>query len=779
MLRNANHHADGLAVPGRSRWRLLRKIAVIFVALLAAFLVSVTLWLWWTVPLEKSAEPMVPGRMVLLSRDGTYITEDGYLMDTPVEVQKLPPHVAQAFYAIEDRRFPSHFGIDPIGIGRALLNNLTGGGRQGGSTITQQLVKNAYLLDPETGEPYTGYSRKLHEMAIAVWLEAWLTKDQILERYLSMVPFGKRVYGLRAASLFYFQRQPERLTVPQAMMLAGMVQRPSFYDPAYNDEERVQKRATLVARAMQAEGYLPSGSAGLPALAEVDIRLERPRRTGFYFADWVLGEARERVGRSFAQQFVTTTLDAQLQTAAQAVVRSPDYPGTDVALVAMRPNGEVVAMVGGRDYDTSQFNIAVDGRRQPGSTFKLFTYVTALQRGMRPGSLVSDTPLTTGEYRPANGDGQYDGDITLTEAFARSSNVAAVRLFEDMGTDAVIDTARSFGISGPVDMNPSLALGTWESSLLRMTAAYAGIAAGKVAVAPFGLPPDGEVGDAMGDDIATALDRRVLGDMRAMLAQVIAGGTGKAAQLPVPAYGKTGTTQNNRDAWFIGYAGELVVGVWLGNDSGAANPAISGGDAAARLWRDFMLRAIAADRLMSPRTSSGVAGRGDRGGAGVGDGGSGGGGAGGAGAGAGALGSQSVVPRSGLRGDDGRPATFVPGGRPSRVNQGSEADGAGRGGSGLQRGGAAPGSGTASGSGAGSGNGIIFDGEDPLPQRTRRETAAPSTERRSLNPQRTPGTSTRPQPPARVQQQQTRRSRQSANGDEAEDFTIDCGDDSC
>jgi penicillin-binding protein 1A len=728
---------------------------------LVALLAATVLWLSLAVPVAKSAEPMVPGRLVLLTRDGTFIAEDGYLMDAPVEIAKLPPHVAQAFYAIEDRRFPSHIGFDPIGIARALVNNLTGGGRQGGSTITQQLAKNAYLRDPKTGNPYPGYSRKLREMAIAVWLETWLTKDQILERYLSMVPFGERVYGLRAASLFYFHRQPERLTVAQAVMLAGLVQAPSRYDPSVKDVSRARKRALKVALAMQAEGYLPPGPAGLPAPAQLDIRQQRRPRTSFYFADWVMGDARARVGRSYARHEITTTLDARLQTAAQELVRAAPYPGTDIALVAMRPNGEVVAMIGGRDYAKKQFNIAVDGRRQPGSTFKLFTYVTALQGGKRPSALVSDAPLTTGPYQPTNADGRYAGDITLSEAFARSSNVAAVRLFEELGPDNVIDTARAFGFEGAVNMDPSLALGTAETSLLSMTAAYAGIAAGKVAVAPFGLPPT-----ASSQAVETIpLDGRVVGDIKAMLAQVIASGTGQAAQLPVPAYGKTGTTQNNRDAWFIGFAGELVVGVWFGDDSGAANPAISGGDAAARLWREFMLRAIAADRLMAPRDPGP---RGGRGGGGtsnsVGGGGTGRGSSGGSG-------SDGVVPVSGLRGDDGQPVTYVPDARvPARREQGF---GAGAGATGR---GGAPGTTvrpTASSGGGAPGDGIIFD-RDGSPPADR-----PGIRGSTPTPQRATGSPLRPQPPARVQQQQTRRPRQSATGDEDEDFTIDCGDDTC
>lgn len=747
MVLEANHGGEG-SVTRRSSWpAYLRRAALACLAIFAVFVALLTIWLWWTVPIAKSAEPMVPGRIELLTRDGKVFAYDGVIMDDPVAVEKLPAHVAEAFYAIEDRRFRSHFGVDPIGIARAVWT-----GYGGGSTITQQLVKNAYLIDPETGLPYPGYTRKLHEMAIAMWLEIWLTKDEILSRYLSMVQFGKRVYGLRAASLHYFHRQPERLTPPQAIMLAGLVQAPSRYDPVTN-EANARKRAMRVGKAMQDAGYLPAGPDGLPAIAELDIRITRQERTGFYFADWVIADARAQAGRTYAVQRIPTTLDNVLQQAAQEVARDAPVPGAEVALVAMRPNGEVAAMIGGRDYTRAQFNIAADGRRQPGSTFKLFTYVTALQNGMRPGSLVSDTPITSGDYRPENGDGLYGGQITLTEAFARSSNVAAMRLFEKAGPDAVIDTARAFGITGKVEMNPSLALGTAETSLLAMTAAYAGIAAGEVRVAPYGLlpsPADSVAAPQPAGEERTPIERRVLGDMRAMLAEVIASGTGKAAQLPVPAYGKTGTTQNNRDAWFIGYAGELVVGVWLGTDEGASDKTLSGGDAAAKVWQAFMLRAIAADKLAMPRAPVGG------GGAAAGD----------TGTGAGADGDAGVGAPV-LRGDDGRTVALPP---PPAIRRGAGSSDEGN----RVR--------QSAGGGDGDGAGGIIYEDDPAPLRpgqsgAQRQTAAPGTRPGAQAPQR-------PRPPERVQQrldQQAaqRRDRRRTNSDEDEDFTIECGDESC
>lgn len=743
---------------------IIRRAALAALVLGVLLVAGVTVWLWWTVPVEQSAEPLVPAGIVLLTRDGQPFAAAGPQMEAPVAIRDLPPHVAQAFYAIEDRRFENHIGVDPIGITRAFLNNLTGGGQQGGSTITQQLAKNVYLIDPETGAPYPGYSRKLREFAIAVWLEAWLTKDQILERYLSNVAFGRNIYGLRAASLHYFYRQPENLTLPQAIMLAGLVQAPSRYDPTRN-EARARARALRVSQAMQDAGYLPAGADNLPKIAELDLRIDPPQRTHFYFSDWVIDEARARAGRGYVEQRIMTTLDGQLQRAAQDVVRDEAPAGADVALVAMRPDGEVVAMIGGRDYARSQFNIAVAGRRQPGSTFKLFTYFAALQAGIRPDTAISNAPINEGDYRPENADGAYGESISLTEAFARSSNVAAVRLFEQVGADAVVDTARLLGVSSRMDMTPSLALGTSDASLLQMTAAYAAIAAGRARVEPVGLPPAmGERGD---ESLVTVLDPAALGAMRSMLAQVISDGTGTAAQLPVPAYGKTGTTQNNRDAWFIGYAGELVVGVWLGNDSGATIEGMTGGDAAARLWRAFMLRAIAADRLKQPPAGGQLNGLGSGVSAGAGGGAGGGRGVGQSASGnvgaAGAVGAVGAAGRSigtasapgSLRGDDGqqidlsrRTAPLREAGRPAGPR-------AARVGTAI------------------SGTAPSEDGSSAVgPPAPRGE----GQNRSRIQPvQRRAGA---PAPPVAPRREPPRRPR-SNSGDEDEDFTIECGDDSC
>lgn len=580
-----------------SRRRLVARTALWLAAACSAGLAIVLAWLALFVPVEKSARPLVQPRIVMLTRQGQPFARSGPLMDRPVAVSVLPDHVAQAFYAIEDRRFQSHWGIDPVGIGRALVSNLTGGPRQGGSTITQQLAKNVYLRDARGGFE-EGLWRKAKEAAIALWLETWLTKDQILERYLSNVMFGDQVYGLRAASLHYFYRQPERLTLAQAVMLAGLVQAPNRFQPTRN-LGRAQRRAAMVARAMAAAGYISAAEAAALAPATLDVRnpgLAPSGRTGSYFGDWARGELRSRAISGYAEQRIVTTLDGDLQPLADRVMGTVP-PGIGGALVAMRPNGEVVAMVGGQDYGGVEYNLATGDGRQMGSTFKLFVYLAALRSGMTPDTPVSDAAFETGSYRPRNSDGRYEGAIPLSDAFARSSNVAAVRLYQRIGHEPVLAAARDLGLSAVLEPAPSLALGTANASLLELTAAYAAIADGRYPVRPTALPATQGNWISQWWDDRRAIDAASLDGMRSMMRAVVERGTGRSAALPVAAFGKTGTTQNNRDAWFVGYAGDLVVGIWLGDDAGQASAWMSGGTGPARLWHSFMTAALAAGKL--------------------------------------------------------------------------------------------------------------------------------------------------------------------------------------
>lgn len=572
------------------RWRWIKRGARLSVIIFVILFV----WLAFTAPLSKSLQPIAPPQLTLLTADGQPIARNGANIGPPVEVKTLPAHVTNAFIAIEDRRFYSHWGVDPRGLARAVVNNLGDGGTQGGSTITQQLAKITFLT------PERSLTRKAREMLIAFWLEAWLTKDEILERYLSNVYFGDNAYGLSAAAMHYFHKKPDRLTVSEAAMLAGLVQAPSRLAPTKN-LKGARARARLVIDAMVDAGFLTAAEADDVRPARLDVRPDKGPPSGTYFADWALPQARARLEDAYGKGDVVTTLDARLQRIARTVVARAPLGSAQVALVAMRPNGDVVAMIGGKSYKESPFNRATQARRQPGSTFKLFVYLAALRSGLTPDSLVDDSPITEGGYRPKNSDGRYKGEITLKRAFARSSNVAAVRLYRRVGDKAVIQAARDLGIKSPLSADPSLALGTSGVTLLELTAAYAAVAGDQYPVTPHALP---EKSGGLLDRLLSS--RRSLGGktrqhMLDLLGATVIQGTGRAAGLAIPSYGKTGTSQDNRDALFIGFADDLVVGVWVGRDDNKPLGGVHGGGLPARIWRDFMGQAIAgAKRPQAP-----------------------------------------------------------------------------------------------------------------------------------------------------------------------------------
>ncbi len=560
----------------------------IVLAILALFMLIVA-WLAITAPLSKSLQPIAAPSLTLVSAEGDPIARRGADIREPVKIAALPEHVPNAFIAIEDKRFHDHLGISVRGIIRAAWRNLGAGGvREGGSTITQQLAKISFLTADRT------MARKAQEVLIAFWLEAWLTKEEILERYLSNVYLGDNTYGLRAASHHYFSVPPEKLTVPQAAMLAGMVKAPSRLAPTRNYKQ-ARERGRVVIASMIDQGFITNAEAR--KLKPARLRVERVKvvPTGTYFADWVLPMARARGEVGYGDQQVQTTLESRLQTLALQTVRRAGLGRAQVALVAMRPDGRVVAMVGGRDYARSPFNRATQARRQPGSAFKLFVYLAALRAGMTPDTPIADTPLRVGDWQPRNYEDRYRGTLTLRDALALSSNVAAVRLSERVGRQNVIRAARDLGVRSPLSDNPSLALGTSGMTLLELTSAYAAVAAGAYPVRPKGLEDEekpwwqrmwnrarpGTYGEPAFDEL------------RDMLGAVVSQGTGRAAALQVPAFGKTGTTQDSRDALFIGFAQDLVVGVWVGNDDNSPLAGqIAGGGLPARIWRDFMTKAV-------------------------------------------------------------------------------------------------------------------------------------------------------------------------------------------
>ena len=582
--------------PKRPKRRWLRWGFNIFAALLLVTLI----WLIVTAPLSRALEPLEDPAMLLVSAEGRPIARRGAIKDEPVEVARLNPMTSAAFIAIEDRRFKSHWGIDPRAIGRAMVANVKAGGvRQGGSTLTQQLAKTSFLSADRS------LKRKAQEVIIAFWLEGWLTKDEILSRYLSSVYFGDGVYGLRAASRHYFDREPERLTLAQSAMLAGMVQAPSRLAPTRN-LAGAQKRSRLVLQAMADTGYISQAKAEATNSARpVGDNSSVP--TGTYFADWVAPQAAQAFDADYGEVRVPTTLDADLQRLAVRAVANANIGGAQAALVAIRPDGRVVAMVGGRNYGKSPFNRATQAKRQPGSAFKLFVYLAALRAGYTPNSIVEDRPVSVEGWSPGTNDGVYRGSITLREAFARSSNAATVRLAEQVGRQNVIRAARDLGIDSPLTDRPSLALGTSGLSLLELTSAYAAIAGGRYPVEPRGLPLDDEA-----EGLSTFFarggrldDRRDRAPMLDLLWAAANEGTGRRAAISTPTFGKTGTTQENRDALFVGFAGNLVVGVWVGRDDNGSLGKITGGTAPAEIWRRFMAPAIAIDGRRGPPLPAG------------------------------------------------------------------------------------------------------------------------------------------------------------------------------
>jgi penicillin-binding protein 1A len=594
-LAQAPQDASAQAEPGsepppkrRRRWPL------IFYSIAALIFVTL-IWLVLTAPLSRALEPLADPALLLMSDDGHPIALRGAIKEAPVDVTKLNPLTPAAFVAIEDRRFYRHWGIDPRGMARAFVADFRGGGvRQGGSTITQQLAKTSFLSGDRT------IKRKAQEIIIAFWLEAWLTKQEILSRYLSSVYFGDGVYGLRAASHHYFHRDPERLTLAQSAMLAGMVQAPSRLAPTQH-LAAAQARSRLVLRAMADTGVISASRASLTVPAR-PVSQESKLPAGTYFADWVAPSASQAFESQFGRVSVRTTLVYDLQRIASRAVANARIGDAQAALVAMRPDGRVVAMVGGTSYKQTPFNRVTQARRQPGSAFKLFVYLAAMRSGWTPDSMIEDKPITIGGWTPVNSDGIYRGRITLREAFARSSNAATVRLAQAIGRDNVMRAARDLGITTPLPDKPSLALGTAGVSLLELTSAYAAVASGRYPIVARGLPeqqaPEGLAAFFHRDgQLDPVRDRTPMLDLLYAAAN---NGTGRRAALAVPTFGKTGTTQENRDAVFVGFAGNLVVGVWVGRDDNKSLGKISGGTVPAEIWRNFMTSALAVDRQRGP-----------------------------------------------------------------------------------------------------------------------------------------------------------------------------------
>jgi len=539
----------------------------------------------------------------LLAADGSLIASYGDLYGDSVRLADLPPYLPAAVLATEDRRFYDHFGVDLRGIARALYVNIREGDAvQGGSTITQQVAKNLFLT------PERSLHRKGQEFLLALWLERTFTKDEILELYLNRVYFGAGTYGVDAAAKKYFGRSARDVTIFQAAMLAGLLKAPSRFNP-FNDEDLAKARAKLVIRNMVAAGQLTEPEAN--AISESSapaMSAQASNQIGQHFADWVIDQVSSYVGYADQDLVVQTTLDPALQHQAEATLarvlaeQGKDVKASQGALVSMRPDGAVLAMVGGTDYRGSQFNRATQALRQPGSAFKAFVFLTAFENGYVPGNIFTDSPIRIGNWSPGNYQDRYYGKVSLRDAFARSMNSVAVQLSERVGRSKVIDTAHRLGITEPLDGTPAIALGVSETTLLEMTGAYATFANRGNGVWPFGIERiaarDGTVlYERQGSGPGLVASGPAVRKMLDVMAATVEDGTAKRAKLDRPVYGKTGTSQNFRDAWFIGLTRDMVTGVWVGNDNNAPMDKVTGGTLPVVIWHDFMVPALASTQI--------------------------------------------------------------------------------------------------------------------------------------------------------------------------------------
>lgn len=557
--------------------------------------VGVVIWVGAHLPSIQSLEiPKRPPTIEIAGLDGSIIATRGEMPGANVSLKELPKYLPQAFIAIEDKRFYSHFGIDPTGIARAAVTNILHRGvSQGGSTLTQQLAKNLFLTQERT------LQRKLQEAELALWLERKYSKTEILELYLNRVYFGSGAYGVEAAAQRYFGKSARNVTLPEAAMLAGLVKSPSRLAPNRNPEG-AEKRAQIVLTAMADSKFITDAQAQA-AIVKPSYAV-KPVGAGTinYVADWIGEVLDDLVGQIDQNIVVETTIDPKLQSVAEAAIidelaaKSVKFNVTQGALVAMTPDGAVRAMVGGRNYAESQFNRAVTAKRQPGSAFKPFVYLTALEAGLTPDTIRQDAPLDVKGWKPENYSREYFGAVTLTQALALSLNTVAVRVGIEAGPANVVRTAHRLGIASKLEANASIALGTSEVSLTELVGAYAPFANGGMIAAPHVVTkirtPQGKVLYARAADPQThVIDPRYVAMMNAMMHETLVTGTARKAEIPGwSAAGKTGTSQDFRDAWFVGYTANLVTGVWLGNDDNSPTRKATGGGLPVEVWTRFM-----------------------------------------------------------------------------------------------------------------------------------------------------------------------------------------------
>ena len=588
--------------PPRRRRRSLMGFLLRFsfvAALWGAFgLAALFGYIWLT--LSQNGVLTIPERepgLMILAADGTMLAEQGAFRGDEARLADLPDYVPNALIAIEDRRFRSHYGVDPIGLGRAIFTNLASGRLvQGGSTLTQQLAKNLFLSPARTLE------RKLQEAVLAVWLETQYSKDEILQLYLNRVYYGAGATGIEKAAQTYYRKSASELSLTEAATLAGILPAPSNYNPLKNPEAAA-RRARLVLQSMEEEGFISPAEAQLAINAPAEVRASDYIPATQFVADWVREQLPELVGSYDQSIVIETTIDPSIQASAELALRKRlneegrKVKASEGALVMLDGLGAVKAMVGGKSYRKSQFNRATKAKRQPGSAFKPFLYLAAIEQGYGPDTVEVDEPVRIGNWQPENYRQNYLGPVRLETAFALSLNTIAAKLVMLVGPERVAATARRLGITSPLGSDASIALGTSEVTLLELTAAFVPFANNGYPVIPHVVTRistrDGQLlYERHGDGYTQAITDFDLGALNRMMRAVVTEGTGKRAQFG--AYdigGKTGTSQDYRDAWFIGYTADYTAGVWVGNDDNSPTRNVTGGALPAEIWRDVMQQA--------------------------------------------------------------------------------------------------------------------------------------------------------------------------------------------
>jgi penicillin-binding protein 1A len=545
-------------------------------------------------PIQSLEIPKRPPSIQIVGLNGRVLTTRGDIGGAVQTLKELPPYLPKAFIAIEDRRFYEHPGVDPLGIGRAVVANILHRGvSQGGSTITQQLAKNLFLTQERT------LTRKIQELFLAFWLERKFTKTEILELYLNRVYFGAGAYGVEAASQRYFGKPARQITLAESAMLAGLLKSPSRLAP-FRNPDGAERRAQAVLVAMADNKLITDNAAKVAMANPARAVVQASAGSVNYVADWIMDVLDDLVGRVEKDIIIETSIDPVLQAAAEkALAEELAQKGEKLgvsqgAVVAMTPDGTVRALVGGRNYAESQFNRAVAAKRQPGSAFKPFVYLTAIERGLTPDSLREDRPLTLKGWKPENYNREYFGQVSLTQALAMSLNTVSVRLTLEFGATAVAKTAHRLGIASRLDPNASIGLGTSEVSVIELVGAFAAFANGGLATAPHVVErvraaDGGVLYSRPTESLGRIIDGRYVAMMNHMMQETLLSGTARKAELPGwPAAGKTGTSQDFRDAWFVGYTSHLVTGVWLGNDDGSPTHKMTGGGLPVEVWSRVM-----------------------------------------------------------------------------------------------------------------------------------------------------------------------------------------------